>query len=984
MWRKRCGKCGQAVAVFMAAFLFAYNGSLMASQPVGPVNIEFIPANPTSTTPITVHVWGDWSDACVPQFAGFEILGHEIHLYFQGPNPGTICAQVITPWDASVPIGSLAPGNYLVSVLYCEPDPIEGLCIYTSLAEAELRVIPEGADIEASVTALYGSDPRPIVLFGEPAEVGEVVQAELDYGDGTSTAPFRDPLPDHPICAASGGFRNSDKTVISRLGISAGAGRDVLLVVDIAGSTGFQPGSAGYIRILNPEWRIVGVVAGDPRLNTDYAGFGVRIDPDQGYVEWYGRGGCPACACHENGMNFVLVLRRCPVLRENVVLLFAEKDVYMALYDRVWRYVNDVESAFPDTSIIVEAISNRSISANELRQRILGYWQSLGKRLQGVIFLGRLPYAMWEFPFGDPCPLPFYYEDLDGEFHDQDGDGLLDFHEWGEVDAPQIWSAYMPGFGEDVIGSLADYLDKLHAYYEGSFPFNTVHAKALLYAADVWGSTPNCMQQQYLAMTESFTVERICGNTSSTDYRARLESAPWAFCYVLSHTTPHSGGHQFDTDNFYSADAVNLSSATGPVLILILGCHAGDFVDGENRCIAQAYPFGSSMCLASVGAVRSIGIEYELDFLRDLGRKPVGEAFKGWLDTVYDQSLIETRFPNDDINRFVWDYILYGDPFVELSMCTPMCELLEPGGWHMVVLPGELCPPCVYDTCGDLECAICDDLNPCFIFYYDPDQGSYVMAPPPENICYHAGMGFWVWTYEPDVQVCVDVEVPTEDVTVPLAAAWNMIGNPFPFDVAISALRVRHNGQELPLLEAQAQGWVSAYLFGYDSANGGYVMLDPEEGILEAWHGYWLRAYVECELLIPPERCMEAAPAVALSPQALAEGGMDLLPPPPPSLPELAGQIQVVPIPNPVRDVHTTTFRVLGICPCRVQALRVEIYDLAGKLVWQGEVEGPMLAWHTENLEGLPLANGVYLYKAYVKVENEWVPVGVQKVAVYR
>ncbi|RLG08064.1 MAG: hypothetical protein DRN68_04470, partial [Thaumarchaeota archaeon] len=121
MWRKRCGKCGQTVAVFMAAFLLAYNGSLMASQPVGPVNIEFIPANPTSTTPITVHVWGDWSDAYVPQFAGFEILGHEIYLYFQGPNPGTICAQVITPWDASVPIGSLDPGNYLVSVLYCEP-----------------------------------------------------------------------------------------------------------------------------------------------------------------------------------------------------------------------------------------------------------------------------------------------------------------------------------------------------------------------------------------------------------------------------------------------------------------------------------------------------------------------------------------------------------------------------------------------------------------------------------------------------------------------------------------------------------------------------------------------------------------------------------------------------------------------------------------------------------------------------------------------
>ena len=107
-------------------------------------------------------------------------------------------------------------------------------------------------------------------------------------------------------------------------------------------------------------------------------------------------------------------------------------------------------------------------------------------------------------------------------------------------------------------------------------------------------------------------------------------------------------------------------------------------------------------------------------------------------------------------------------------------------------------------------------------------------------------------------------------------------------------------------------------------------------------------------------------------------------PPPPPKLPGLSGQIRVVPVPNPVRDVNTTTFRVLGICPCSVQGLRVEIYDLAGKLVWEGEAQAAELTWHTENLEGLPLANGVYLYKAYVKVGGEWMPTGVQKVAICR
>ena len=190
------------------------------------------------------------------------------------------------------------------SVLFCSPIL---LLLFSLIALAQADT--DQPDIEASITALYGSDLAPIVLFGQPAAVGEVIQANLDYGDGTSTPPFRDPLPDRYLCW-SGGWRNHDMSVISRIGISAGAGRDVLLIVDIAGARGFQPGSAGYIKILNPKWRIVGVVAGDARLNTNYAGFGVRIDKEHGYVEWYGRGGCPACGCHENGLNFVLLLRK--------------------------------------------------------------------------------------------------------------------------------------------------------------------------------------------------------------------------------------------------------------------------------------------------------------------------------------------------------------------------------------------------------------------------------------------------------------------------------------------------------------------------------------------------------------------------------------------------------------------------------------------------------------------------------------------------
>jgi len=86
-------------------------------------------------------------------------------------------------------------------------------------------------------------------------------------------------------------------------------------------------------------------------------------------------------------------------------------------------------------------------------------------------------------------------------------------------------------------------------------------------------------------------------------------------------------------------------------------------------------------------------------------------------------------------------------------------------------------------------------------------------------------------------------------------------------------------------------------------------------------------------------------------------------------------------VPNPVRDVHTTTFVVRGV---EAERIRVEVYDLTGKLVWKGEALGNELTWHTEDLTGLPLANGVYLYKVYVEVGEAWIVSDVRKIVILR
>ncbi|MEM1544409.1 MAG: putative Ig domain-containing protein [Candidatus Bathyarchaeia archaeon] len=97
--------------------------------------------------------------------------------------------------------------------------------------------------------------------------------------------------------------------------------------------------------------------------------------------------------------------------------------------------------------------------------------------------------------------------------------------------------------------------------------------------------------------------------------------------------------------------------------------------------------------------------------------------------------------------------------------------------------------------------------------------------------------------------------------------------------------------------------------------------------------------------------------------------------------PRELGKISVFNYPNPVRDVHTTTFVVRGV---EADLIKVEVYDLTGRLVYVGEASGNELTWHTQDLFGRYLANGVYLYKVYVKVGETWIVSDIQKIVILR
>jgi hypothetical protein len=90
----------------------------------------------------------------------------------------------------------------------------------------------------------------------------------------------------------------------------------------------------------------------------------------------------------------------------------------------------------------------------------------------------------------------------------------------------------------------------------------------------------------------------------------------------------------------------------------------------------------------------------------------------------------------------------------------------------------------------------------------------------------------------------------------------------------------------------------------------------------------------------------------------------------------------VVNSPNPIRDVHTTTFTVKGV---GIESIRVQIFDLAGRLAFDSGWQANDYAWHVQSDTGETLANGIYLYIVTVRGPNgETVVTETRKLAVYR
>jgi len=282
------------------------------------------------------------------------------------------------------------------------------------------------------------------------------------------------------------------------------------------------------------------------------------------------------------------------------------------------------------------------------------------------------------------------------------------------------------------------------------------------------------------------------------------------------------------------------------------------------------------------------------------------------------------------------------------------------GGWYMVSIPVES------DGAASLFGTTA--------YRWNPTTGAY------EASTVEPSKGYWVYL-PASYMVTVSGDQLTSDLTLDVSTTgWYQISAPWSYPK--SAIQVIKGSETKSWNDAVTAGWVRDDIYSYTAVDGDYTT----PSTLNPWYGYWMKAEVDGLSLklayaFGTPVSTEGTPIAA--PKAIVP--VDL-PPMPPSAPTTAMLgLTFSNSPNPVTDVHTTYFSVKGATTWMVEAVKVEIYDLSGALVYKsGEVTGVSLEWHTENDYGEYLANGVYQYKMYAKVQGQWVVSEVKAVMILR
>ena len=159
------------------------------------------------------------------------------------------------------------------------------------------------------------------------------------------------------------------------------------------------------------------------------------------------------------------------------------------------------------------------------------------------------------------------------------------------------------------------------------------------------------------------------------------------------------------------------------------------------------------------------------------------------------------------------------------------------------------------------------------LFGYDASTESYL-----ENQTLKQGKAYWSFSRESKpISITGTTANPAQDFAISLSKGWNLIGNPFAFDMYWGNAKVKVSGKEYNLNSPEVNQYVRQRYWWYEDATSDYVnngVFEREDApfdethIMEPWHGYAVYALEDCELSISPSQNEPQAKQVAKATQS--------------------------------------------------------------------------------------------------------------------
>ena len=136
---------------------------------------------------------------------------------------------------------------------------------------------------------------------------------------------------------------------------------------------------------------------------------------------------------------------------------------------------------------------------------------------------------------------------------------------------------------------------------------------------------------------------------------------------------------------------------------------------------------------------------------------------------------------------------------------------------------------------------------------WNPTSTAYDVTPTSPADTIRPGQGYWVRALNPISIYAVGISTAAESgYSIPLAAGWNMIGNPFANNVSLSSITVIDSDHEShTIATATSSGLVGGVLYTYQPSDIAYEIVPESSGSLSPYEGYWLDAAQPCTLSIP-------------------------------------------------------------------------------------------------------------------------------------